>query len=57
VSDEVTAHLMQRFYLHWLGEDQPSKAEALRRAQEDVRGIPATRHPSFWAPFQLVGAS
>ena len=57
VSDEATARLMKRFYHHWLGDDRPSKAEALRRAQEDVRRIPGFRHPRFWAPFQLVGAS
>ena len=34
----------------------PSKAEALRRAQNDVRKIPGFDHPRFWAAFQLVGA-
>lgn len=58
VSDEATARLMERFYLHWLDdEDRPSKAEALRRAQEDVRRMRGFEHPRFWAPFQLVGAS
>jgi CHAT domain-containing protein len=36
VSDAVTEELMKRFYGHWLeDDDRPSKAEALRRAQED----------------------
>jgi len=57
VSDEVTAVLMQRFYTHWLEDaDAPSKAEALRRAQEDIRRSGGWEHPRFWAPFQLVGA-
>jgi CHAT domain-containing protein len=57
VSDEATDLLMRGFYTHWLeDEDAPSKAEALRRAQEDVRATPGFEHPRFWAAFQLVGA-
>lgn len=57
VSDVVTSVLMRRFYRHWLEDrDGPSKAEALRRAQEDVRATPGYAHPRFWAAFQLVGA-
>lgn len=57
VSDEVTADFMKRFYTHWLDDDdKPSKAEALRRAQEDIRDTPGWEHPRFWAAFQLVGA-
>ena len=37
--------------------DRPGKAEALRRAQRDVRAVPRFRAPRFWAAFQLVGAS
>ena len=56
VSDVVTAELMEHFYTHWLDDrDQPSKAEALRRAQEDIRSTPGWEHPRFWAAFQLVG--
>ena len=48
---------MSSFYQHWLNDpDQPSKAEALRRAQETVRKTPGFEHPRFWAAFQLVGA-
>jgi CHAT domain-containing protein/tetratricopeptide (TPR) repeat protein len=57
VSDEATAELMKRFYTHWLDDpDWPGKAEALRRAQADVRARPGWEHPRFWAAFQLVGA-
>ena len=57
VSDVATAELMQRFYLHWFEDvDRPSKAEALRRAQDDIRNTPGWEHPRFWAAFQLVGA-
>jgi CHAT domain-containing protein len=57
VSDEATELLMRRFYTHWLGDaGGSSKAEALRRAQEDVRATRKFKHPRHWAAFQLVGA-
>jgi tetratricopeptide (TPR) repeat protein len=57
VSDRATELLMDRFYGHWLeDEDLPGAAEALRRAQEDVRATEEFEHPRFWAAFQLVGA-
>jgi CHAT domain-containing protein len=57
VSDQATDLLMRGFYRHWLEDDDaPSKAEALRRAQKDVRATPGFEHPRFWAAFQLVGA-
>ena len=57
VSDEATALLMRRFYGHWLQDaDRPAKAEALRRAQRDVRATRGFADPRYWAAFQLVGA-
>jgi CHAT domain-containing protein len=57
VDDRSTALIMDRFYAHWLnGRERPSKAEALRRAQADVRATPGHEHPRHWAAFQLVGA-
>ena len=57
VSDAATALLMQQFYSHWLDDpDRPSKAEALRRAQADVRARAEFKEPQYWAAFQLVGA-
>ena len=57
VSDEATLMLMDRFYAHWIGDsDQPTKAEALHRAQAEVRAKPQFAHPRYWAAFQLVGA-
>ncbi len=57
VADDPTRLLMERFYAHWLaGPGGPSKAEALRRAQNDVRTTSGYEHPRFWAGFQLVGA-
>ena len=57
VSDAATEALMKRFYMHWLRDaDSPSKAEALRRAQADVRRTVGFEQPRYWAAFQLVGA-
>jgi CHAT domain-containing protein len=57
VSDLATTRLMERFYAHWRSDpDRPGKAEALRRAQEDVRRLPGFSHPRYWAAFQVVGA-
>ncbi len=57
VSDEATRLLMTRFYSHWMDDsDRPSKPQALRRAEADVRARPEFSHPKFWAGFQLVGA-
>lgn len=52
VDDAVTQQIMVRFYDHWLAG--ASKAEALRRAQADVRRTHP--NPRYWAAFQLVGA-
>jgi tetratricopeptide (TPR) repeat protein len=57
VSDRATEALMRGFYKHWLGDaDHPGKAEALRRAQAEVRRMPGMESPVFWAAFQLAGA-
>ena len=56
VNDEATQQLMKRFYSHWLDDtDDPTKAEALQRAQEDVRRMPGFEDPVYWAGFQLIG--
>ena len=53
----ATQKVMTGFYQHWLHDaDHPAKAEALRRAQNEVRATPGFEHPRFWAAFQLVGA-
>lgn len=56
VDGQATRMLMTRFYRYWL-HDGLSKAEALRRAQGDVRNTPGFRSPRFWAAFQLFGAN
>lgn len=57
VRDDGTKRLMTSFYTHWLRDpDTPNKAEALRRAQNDLRRIPGYEAPYHWAGFHLVGA-
>jgi len=56
-SDAATEQLITGCFQHWLADpNHPSKAEALRRAQEAVPKSPGFQHPRFWAAFQLVGA-
>jgi CHAT domain-containing protein len=56
VRDDATRLLMTAFYRHWLRDgDRPVPAEALRRAQADVRRVPGLEAPYFWAGFQVVG--
>lgn len=59
VDETATRILIDRFYLHWLEGDRGapmSKAEALRRAQTDLRAQPGFDSPFYWAGFQVVGA-
>ena len=59
VNDQATSKLMDAFYRYWLQAGrtgQPiSKAEALRRAQAELRAVPETSHPYYWAAFTLFG--
>ena len=54
VSDEATALLMTGFYRE-LAKPDVTKAEALRRAQQEVLQNPRFSHPYFWSAFVLVG--
>ena len=54
VDDEAAREVMEHFY-HGLTDKGLSKAQALRAAQLELLAQPATRHPYFWAPFNLVG--
>jgi len=58
VDDEATEMLMKSFYSHWLADaDTPTKAEALRRAQQEMRHVARFADPLYWAAFELVGAN
>jgi len=54
ISDQATAELMGKFYQH-LQTGKSSKAESLRQAQISLLQSPQFRHPSFWAPYLLIG--
>ena len=54
VSDAATVPLMSQFYQE-LAKTTVSKAEALRRAQQNLLQNPQYRHPVYWAPYVLVG--
>lgn len=53
VEDQSTARLMETFY-GALATGTP-KGEALQKAQIGLLREPKTRHPLFWAPFELLG--
>jgi CHAT domain-containing protein/tetratricopeptide (TPR) repeat protein len=55
VDDLASSALLREFYRQWLAGGM-SKSEALRRAQDSVRGMPEFEHPRFWAAFVLAGA-
>jgi CHAT domain-containing protein len=56
VSDLSTAQLMKRFYQHLAAGLGPTAA--LRQAKiETLQSGKAERHPYYWAPFVLVGAT
>jgi len=54
VNDRSTAELVSRFYAT-LGEVGTTKAQALRRAQLSLISGSEFRHPSYWAPFLVIG--
>ncbi|MFN2168444.1 MAG: CHAT domain-containing protein, partial [Anaerolineae bacterium] len=62
VDDASTAELMQQFYARLrvsaeTPRDRLGKAAALAEAQRRLRETDQYRHPYYWAPFVLVGAS
>lgn len=54
VQDRASQQLMERYYRHLLAGDA-APAEALRRAQNELRQIPRWRDPYFWAAFVHQG--
>lgn len=53
VSDAATAKLMTTFYGDLAGGTNAQ--DAMRDAQRAVLANPATAHPYYWAPFNLIG--
>jgi CHAT domain-containing protein len=54
VESKSTTELMLEFHRQLL-TGKVSKAEALRRAELKVMKMPGFGHPSYWAPFVIVG--
>ncbi len=63
VDQDASDLLMRAFYRNWMaGGAVGNKAEALRRAQKEVRdvrrnGTHPYENPYYWAGFQIVGAA
>jgi CHAT domain-containing protein len=55
ISDEATAELMSTFYTK-LSDPNLTKAESLRQAQLSLLAREEFSHPSYWAPFLLIGS-
>lgn len=53
IADRPTFSLMRELYARILKGDSP--VDALRAAQAATAAKPETRHPYFWAPFQVIG--
>jgi len=54
VSDTATAELVESFY-RGLKIEGTSKAESLRQAQVELLEQAQFRHPSYWAPYLMIG--
>ena len=55
VSDDSAATLMKTFYASLTSPGSPSKADALRYAQQQMLANESTSHPAHWAAFMLIG--
>lgn len=55
INDRATSMLVADFYRQ-LDTDQQTKAEALQTAQVNMITEGQFSHPSFWAPFLLIGS-
>jgi CHAT domain-containing protein len=54
IDDAASSELVTSFY-KYLGDSDLNKAQALRRAQQDLREHDRTEHPYYWAGFVMVG--
>ncbi len=54
VDDEATSIMISEFYRN-LKTPDISKAKALQKAQRKLIGQTRYRHPTYWAPFLLIG--
>lgn len=54
INDQASSLLVQNFYTN-LKDTGISKAKALQIAQQSLLKDPRFKHPSYWAPFLLIG--
>ncbi len=54
ISDQAASELVSQFYAN-VSAGEVSKAQGLRMAQMSLIEDERFRHPSFWAPFLLIG--
>jgi CHAT domain-containing protein len=54
INDQASSLLITDFYAN-LKDSDVSKARALQEAQLDLLDDPRFNHPSYWAPFLLIG--
>ncbi|KJH69369.1 CHAT domain-containing protein, partial [Aliterella atlantica] len=55
IDDRSSAFLMVEFYRHLVENPSVSKSQALRQAQLTLVKHPNYNHPSYWAPYVLLG--
>lgn len=55
IDDRSSASLMVEFYRHLVKNPSLSKSQALRQAQLKLVNHPNYNHPSYWAPYVLLG--
>lgn len=55
IDDQSSAFLMAEFYRQLIDNPTLSKSEALRQAQLALVSHPNYHHPSYWAPYVLLG--
>jgi CHAT domain-containing protein len=54
INDQATSYLVADFYRQ-LNKDKQTKAKALQAAQVNMITKTQYKHPSFWAPFLMIG--
>ena len=55
IDDQSSAFLMTEFYRQLVENPSFSKSQALRQAQLQLVNHPNYNHPSYWAPYVLLG--
>jgi CHAT domain-containing protein/tetratricopeptide (TPR) repeat protein len=55
LDDETSANLMIEFYRQLISNSTLPKSVALQNAQLKILNMPGRSHPSYWAPYILLG--